>query len=591
VKPAIAGHLGVDIKALMRALPISGLEPQCLASIGGLIDAPKDQRWREIIDLLEPPAGQRVPYIEPAKAIEKLLRRQGVAPDDAQARSREAAVRMRADLADDHWVNFYDDLEPESPECLPVSEFVAWVRKEGDRSIQLSATVSNRAQEPDGRASEHLLVPPEILAFFEQAAEVAISTPTFRGPDNWHEPWSLESLPAFPPPKAMIEFVPGAPWADMDNWNDWNVLSNPFNLWREAIRPVALKIEKALGEPVYYFADLDDELDDDDVHRFLVLHWCCIWKPESAYVRFLVKVSGASNVEELKAALIDPVNFTQPFKMNSAFVGLETLNCRIDYLPPDRQKTVTVVFSTMQARNVAQALLAQKIGARAFIVAPKELATDEWVKQATRYCRDWCVRYVRDRKLNDPIEILSVTDELSVIADEMTPNSGFNLKLSESAEDLLWLALSLEVEAKYYFVEGSQLSNPDSSLVKRGVPERIAARQTRRAAFMGQLKVIRLENDFGSSGLWGADGKMLGYDQMALPFPIVRQIAAWQRDYDDTMNPPYMGDDPWWDRHEQEALSIAVSLQDALGSDTSVQLYQVVGWQSVDQIGSLKRRE
>jgi hypothetical protein len=26
----------------MRALPISGLKPQCLASIGGLIDVPKD---------------------------------------------------------------------------------------------------------------------------------------------------------------------------------------------------------------------------------------------------------------------------------------------------------------------------------------------------------------------------------------------------------------------------------------------------------------------------------------------------------------------------------------------------------------------
>ena len=593
MKPFNDDHHGVDIQTLMRFLPVSGLGPQCLASIGGLIDAPKDQRWREIIDLLEPPAGQRVPYIDPAKAMEKLLRRQGVSPDDAQARSRETVVRMRGDVADGHWVNFYDYLEPESPECLPVSDFVAWIRNERDRSVQLSATVPNSAQDLNGRASENLLVPPEILNFFQQAAEVATSSPTFRGPDNWHEPWSLESLPALPPPKAMIEFMPGAPWADQDSWDDWNAPSNPFILWREAIRPVAQELENVLGEPVYKFADLEleSDLDDDDVHRFLLLHWCCSWKPESAYVRFLVKVSGASNVEELKAALIDPANYTQPYKMNCSYVGLETLNCSIDYLPPDKKKTVTVVFLTPQARNVAHGLLSQKIGARAFIVAPKELATDEWVKQATRHCCGWTVRYVRDSEVSEPIEILSVTDELSVIANEITPKSGFDLKLSDSAEDLLWLAHVFEVESKYYLVAGTQLSNPDSSLIKRGVPERIADQQDRRAEFMHQLNEIRLDNDFCSSGLWGANGKMLPYDLLNLPFPIVRRIAAWQRDYDDTMNPPDMGDKAWWDRHEQEALDIAVSLQDALGSDITVKLYQAEGWLPVEQIISMQRHE
>lgn len=593
MKPDNDDRHGVDIQALMMALPISGLAPQCLISIGGLIDLPKDKQWREDIDLLEPPAGQRVPYIDPAKAIEKLLRCQGVSPDDAQARSREAVVRMRVDVADDHWVSFYDYLDPESPECLPVSDFVAWVRNERDRLFQLSTTAPNSAQELNGRSGEHLLVPPEILAFFEQAAEVATSSPTFRGPDNWHERWSLKSLPALPPPKAMIEFVPGAPWADQDNWDDWNLPSNPFMLWREAIRPVAQELEKILGEAVYDFADLDSDsdLDDDDVHRFLLLHWCCTWKPESAYVRFLVKSSRASNVEELKAALIDPANYTQPYKMNGSYIGLETLNCRIDYLPPARPKTVTVVFSTLKARNVAEVLLAQKIGARAYIVAPEKLVPVEWVKQVTRHCRDWTIRYVIDGMVGDPIEILSVTDELSVIADEIAQKSGFDLKLSESAEDLLWLALDFEVEARYYFVEGTQLSNPESSLIKRGVPDRVVARQTRRADFMCQLKEIRLENDFCSSGLWGANGKMLPYHLLDLPFPIVRRIAAWQRDYDDTMDPPYMGDDAWWDRHEQEALKIAVSLQDALGSDITVKLYQVEGWLPVEQIVSMQRLE
>jgi hypothetical protein len=113
-------------------------------------------------------------------------------------------------------------------------------------------------------------------------------------------------------------------------------------------------------------------------------------------VRYLLRVSGAKDIEELKAALIDPASYTQPFKMNDAFVGLEASGCggHIDYLSPETRKTVGVVFHTEAAREAAFTLLMQQIGAHAFIVAPKALATDEWVKQATRYCRDWTVRYV-----------------------------------------------------------------------------------------------------------------------------------------------------------------------------------------------------
>ena len=573
MKYVIDSRQHVDIQALMLALPVSGLEPQCLASIGGLIAVPKDRRWQETIALLEPPAGQRVPYINPVAALEKTLRCRGVEKASARNRAIEAVTLMRADLAEDRWVNFFDDLKPESPECLPLPDFVAWLR---------STVNLENPQGFEGLASEEMLVTPDILDFFEQAAQVAATTPMFRGPDNWNDACSLENLPELPPPKAMIEFVPGPPWDDCDV--DWETQDNPFLRWREAMRPVAHKLEKALGEPVYYFKDLGDELDDDDVHRFLVLHWCCTHKPESAFVRFLLKVSGAKDVEELKAALIDPGNYTHSFKMNGSFVGLEALSCRIDYLPPEVHKTVGVVFLTEQAREVAQALLAQQIGAHAFIVAPKELATDAWVKHATRYCREWTVRYVYNGKLDDPIDILASVDELCVIANQPTPKSGFDLKLSDPAEDLLWLALDLGVEARYYHVERTQLMNPDTCLQKRGVPERVAAQKMQRASFTRRLKEIRLDNDFGSSGLWNDDGRNLGYDLLDLPFPLVRRIAAWQREYDNTMNPPDMGDEAWWERHEKEALDLAKALQTALGENTAVKLYRKQGWMRVDEV-------
>jgi hypothetical protein len=109
------------------------LEPDWVASLGGIIDVPKDRGWKERIGLLEPPAGQRVPYIEPVDALEKLLRHQGVAPEDAKARALEAVARTRDEVAEGHWVNFFDDLEPESPDCLPLPDFVAWLRGERRR--------------------------------------------------------------------------------------------------------------------------------------------------------------------------------------------------------------------------------------------------------------------------------------------------------------------------------------------------------------------------------------------------------------------------------------------------------------------------
>lgn len=559
----------------MRVLPISGLEPQVIGSIQGLIETPSDRPWQDCINVLEPPAGRRVPYIDPGKALDVLLRSQGAAPSNAKALVLESIARMSADVEDARWVNFYDDSEPESPQCLPLPDFVAWLR------VQRCGT------------NGQMLVSAEVLDFIEQASAVIVQSSKFRGPDNWDSPWTLEELPALPPPKAMIEFVPGPPWADHEdgNWvddpNAYYPVYTPFQCWREAMRPIAQQLETALGEPVYYFADLSSDIDDDDVHRFLVLHWCCTWKPESAFVRYLLKVTGACDVETLKAALIDPASYTYPFEMNGSFIGLEVSPCcLINYLPPEVHRTVGIVFLTEQAREVAQSLLAQQIGAHAFIVAPKELATDAWIKHATRYCRRWTVRYVYDGKLNEPLDILASVDELCVIAEEPQPTPGFvfDLRLSDSVEILLWLALELGIEARYYNVERMQRMTPDTSLQKRGVPERLAAQKMQRTSFSRRLKEIRLGNDFGSSGLWDDEGRNLGYDLLDLPFPLVQRIAAWQRNYDDTMNPPGRGDEAWWQRHEKEALDLAMALQTVLGENTVVKLYRKQGWMSVDEV-------
>ena len=558
----------VNISALMKILPVSGLEPQWVALIHG--EASEKHNCLETITFLEPPAGRRIPYIEPGEVLEKLLRHHGFALEDAQMLRREAVVRMKGDVAEDLWVNFFDMYESESPECIPVSDFVAWLRTE------------HHQVNPKFDSQDFRVLASDILNFFEQVAEVVASTPMFSGQDNWNAPWSLLNLPELPPPKAMIEFMPGGPWVNFDSL-DGQADNDQFIRWRDAIRPVALELEKALGEPVYYFADMDNDIDDDDVHRFLVLHWCCTYKPESAYVRYLLKISGARDLEELKAALIDPTSYTQPFKMNDSFWGMEAQSCRIDYLPRDKQKTVAVLFSTLEAREAAQSVLEQSIGAHVFIIAPKELVTDEWVKQATRYCREQTVCHLYADTLDKPFEILVFADELCVIADEKRPNSGFDLKLSCGAENWLQLALDLGIKAKYFDVDRGQLKNPETCLKKRGVPDRLAANKAQRAAFTLELKEIRLDNDFGSSGLWDESGEMLGYDMLDLPFPLVRRIAAWQRNYDYNEMPPN-NDGEWRKRHNQERVEIAEALQAALGSEIVVKLRRQKEWIPVSRV-------
>lgn len=553
----------VNIPALMNALPVSSLEPDWVAWLDGLMTVPQGQEWRYSVRLLEPPAGQHVPYIEPLQTLVTLLCGQDVEPQAAQLQAREAVAKMRDDVPENCWVNFLNDFQPESPDCLPLPDFVQWLRDEQ-------------------------LVPSDVADFFEQAAEVTASLSMFYGQDNRDAPWPLARLPELPPPHAMIEFMPGPPWADVDAWGDpdtWQPGGNPFFVWREAIRPVAQQLEETLGQPVYDFADLTDEMDDDYVHRFLILHWCCTYKPESAFVKYLLKASGANDVEELKAALIDPASYTQPFTIEGYGTGLELLSCRINYLPPGQRKTVAVLFSTPQARDVAQALLWQRIRAHAVILAPKELATDEWIRQATRYSSGYTLWYLDEQTLNrQPIEILASADELCLIANKKTPNTGYNLALSEGAENLLWLALSLGAEARYFHVDRRELSNPDTCLKELGVPARVAASKVQRTAFTRQLKELRLDNDYGSSGLWNEEGKMLRYDLLDLPLPLLRRIAVWQQDYDETIDPPDMGDDAWWDAHTQEEIEIARALQDTLGPEIPVKLYRQAGWRNIDDI-------
>ncbi len=544
----------VNINALINALPISQLEPNSVARI--VINT--DSSASEVIVLIEPPAGQRVPYIDPIKAMKVLLQHQRVSPEDVEMCLVEAMLKMKQSIAEDHWVIFLDDLEPDAPECVPMPDFIAWLRKED-------------------------FIFTDIVDYLEKVTTVSIQNTQFIG---YNEKWTLETLPVLPPPKAIIEFLPGPTWdyGDPDYWED-NVL-HPFAQWREYIRPITQQLEKVLGESVYNFKDIGDDLDDDYVHRFLVLHWCCSYKPESAYVRYLIKISGAKDVDELKAALIDPENYTKiPFEMSCWFGDcLETFLVLFNYQPTSLPKTVAMVFMTEQAKEGAASLIAREIDKHVVLVAPKLLISDEWIQQATHYCHSWTMIYVNDFKLKNPLEILASVDELYVVANEKSDNKSMGLKLSEAAEDLLWLGIKLGIQVHYYGINYYSLYNPEDCFKNSEAPKRIAEQLAQSATFTQQLREIRLYNDYGSSGLWDDTGRNLAYDQLDLPFELLRRIAAWQRDFDVNMTPPNEGSDDWRAQHNAEGVKIGIELQATLGTAVKVKLYHQQRWMDVAEV-------
>ena len=292
----------IDMDALLRGLPISGLEPKYLARLDGLLpEFTHFGRWSTVLWLLEPPAGRHVPYLAPVHSLYALLHASGIALDDAYTQAQHAVALLRHETGATSWFTRFDfyETDPLFPECLSAPDFLHWLRYS------------------EAGCALHLL--PALLDMLEQACEAALDT-VFSGIG---QSFTIKTMPELPTPKSMIEFVPCAIWDDGEDTEDWR--NHPFYHWRDAMRPVADRLEQVLGEKVYYFADLDDELDDDNVHRFLVLHWCCTWCPHSSYVRYLLDISGTEHVEQLKAALIDPASYTHPFEMNDAFWGMETL--------------------------------------------------------------------------------------------------------------------------------------------------------------------------------------------------------------------------------------------------------------------------
>lgn len=322
----------VDMAALKRGLPASGLEPECVGLVEGIANV-SGRTWGGDIKLLEPPAGELTPYIDPIETLRILLLGLGCSSAEARSRADESFPRMRAEIPDPLWINFFDSVQPDSSECLSVPQFTYWLRENAGRLHQEGA--AECCSTGIGiLAGRDLLVLSDMLDFIDEAALICTSATMFKTFLKPSEHWSIEYMATNPLSHTLIETMPGGPWIFFDDKEKIHTGDNALRRWRDAVRPVAAELEKVLGKPVYYFADPTQPHDDDDAHRFLILHWCCSYKPRSAFVRYLVRVSGAENVETLKAALIDPKNYTEAFELGDARYAPAAHCCRFSYVRP-----------------------------------------------------------------------------------------------------------------------------------------------------------------------------------------------------------------------------------------------------------------
>jgi hypothetical protein len=119
----------VDIDSLTRALPVSQLEPNNVAFLRGFVDVPRDQEWKVNVALLEPPAGQHELYLDPVIALEMILRRNGLAPETAISAASALVRLMSSDIPQQRRVTYFNTVDPNPSDCVPVSEFVGWLRE------------------------------------------------------------------------------------------------------------------------------------------------------------------------------------------------------------------------------------------------------------------------------------------------------------------------------------------------------------------------------------------------------------------------------------------------------------------------------
>lgn len=557
--------MALDIYNLLRALPVSEIYTNSIASISGLIHESMAIEMRDgCLRLLEPPAGQQAPYVDLDLMLKILYPHARLDSIGQFEKIKAMSQKIKDSLPSEQKVHFLtssrfyqsdipkDPYRMVAPLGVPAYVVVEHLQKEG-------------------------LVPSQILDFIANSLTSLSEMRCLHWSEHSDKRFGLDQLAVMPAPWAMME-----EFIRVQRHVCWHIqadrpyrclmeMLSPYVQWREAIMPQVKRLEDELGQELYYFAPLDlDDADDDDndvCHRFLALHYFCSLMPEHPFTLFLIERSGANDVQELKAELLLAENYRLvPFESPRKDHKFLESNAFFDY-PANTRRSIGVVWADNQSVEIIKEVLLNQVGAHVHLVYPKNESTQPWLAKATRFCG----AVQEHTHLDSPISFLAMLDELIVVAEDEGGADIYDDKIPYAIKHLLWLAHHMELPysfcyseewcgwaVQHYFDHWSDVDAMKQALLHR---------QT----FTKSLNEVRVINKLGGSGLLDANGHSLRFDFLDLSFELMRRIYLWQQDYENIQAlAPINRDAHWISKHQAEQCNIAAQLQNFLSSTTKV---------------------
>lgn len=292
-----------DVFRLHRVLPAISIQTDEIARVQG-------GRSDNTIDLLLPPAGWLEPAVKVSDLLTFALIEAGHARADAEAMAAVMAEALLADLPLERRPLMLDSPNAQTVVCAAVTDALRPLFAMGGREAAVADA---------------------IWRFADAAACGRVFKYGELGPDGC----SLRELGPDPLPAGLTEFWPGIAsdltWRLCEDGNT-PALDKMYD-WMRGMRPQIEALEAAAGTRLFYFKQPDDELDDDQAHRFLALDYVCHMIPDSDYVAYLAEVSGAPSVAALRAALRAPDAYSPYFRLYYSFAGPQ-IGRRQDFCMP-----------------------------------------------------------------------------------------------------------------------------------------------------------------------------------------------------------------------------------------------------------------
>lgn len=234
----------------------------------------------------------------------------------------------------------------------------------------------------------------------------------------------------------------------------------------------------------------------------------------------------------------------------------------------EEPETLTAVVFEQLPRADEVLRIAQELhGARVVVYTPSsDMVSDEWTQSSHP-------AIVGLARLDSAITPLVECAELLVyIGGDFLTGAGVS-PTTGMLREMVWRGLHAGISCRVVDRAGSTPSDVLPLLESLGVAAQVAVIDRERRRYTMSLPEIRVDADHASSGLWTRNGQ-LDYQNLGLPLGLLRRIHAWQRDWDQHMD-PYAADPPawWYDHSDAEKLRIAVAIDRELRGRVPVKIW------------------